>query len=282
MANKSKNPRYKEQGVKSVGGYAGRLENPPLKQPTTPFWNPGDLPSGNDIANWLNQQTSQWNYYGGYQGPPTPMPGAGDMPANPGAYPWNFTPAPPAPSNLGTGGIPVGTLPGIPSINPIQYGPSLPGQTIPQQYAPTNTGGGTPGNPNYEYWYDLQQNEEAWTPEQQAQYLAAFYGQTDEQGNLVGVGNPQWGDPYQVMPYWKYQQPTWIGGRTGGGSSMGSGRMSGRYYIPEQQVYKTQGGKPKASREGYKDAFGDDEENKGNNKNLSIPMWAGPLVNWRT
>jgi len=183
---------------------------------------------------------------------------------------------PPQPTNLGTGGVPTGTIPGIPSLNPVQYGP-------PQapQYAPTNTGGGTPGNPNYDYWYDLQQNQETWTPEQQAQYLAAFYGQKDEQGNLTGVGNPRWGDPYQVMPYWKYQQPTWIGGRTGGGSSMGSGRMSGRYYIPEQQVYKTPGGKPRASRDGYKDALGipEDEEVDGDNV---APMWTGQLVNWRT
>lgn len=271
---KSTNKNTAPKGVKA------RIINPQLDQPTTPFWNPSDLPSGNEIADWLNQQRSQWNYYGGYQGPPTPMPGPSDMPAaNIGAYSFSYNPtAPTTPASPTTPMLPgVGVVPSYP-----MYGPPVPGA---QTYAPVNTGadgGGSYGNPDYSYWVDLAKNQEQWTPEEQAAYLAQFYGQTDEQGNLIGVGNPRFGDPYQVMPYWKYDQPTWIGGREGGASSMGRGRLPSRYYIPKQEFYKTPGGRTYASRDGWEDAFGKDEKPAGNNNMKTIPAWVGPLVSWRT
>jgi len=217
-----------------------------------------------------------------------------DMPAaNIGAYPWAYSPG--APTNPAAAAQPVGGVDGgmlgqspviqasgSATLTPEQRA-LLGGAGTPQEYAEINTSWGTPGEPNYQYWYDLQQSDPTWDAEQQAQYLAAFYGQTDAQGNLTAVGNPRPGDPYQVMPYWKYNKPTWIGG-SNGKTSMGRGRRPGRYYIPEQQVYKTPGGDPMASREGYEDAlYGeqpeDDGKPKGNNK--IIPIWAGPLVNWR-
>lgn len=285
MANKKRSPRYKEQGVKSVGGYAGRLSNPPLNQPTTPFWNPGDLPSGNDIANWLNNQTSQWNYYGGYQGPPTPTPGAGDMYANPGAYPWNYSPPPATPTNIGTGGVPTYTpMPGVPSFSPVPSGP-------PQapEYAPTNTampsGGSAGGYQGYsdQDWY----RNYGWRSEyNEPAYIWNEDGTLSVNPNASGGAAspvPGWTSSYSRDFYANQplNNPTWIGGREGGASSMGRGRLPSRYYIPKQEFYKTKGGKTYASREGYEDALGipEDDNKKGNNN--MIPLWAGPLVNWR-
>lgn len=224
MANKSKNPRYKEQGVKSVS--SGRMPatgqfSPVIQTPNYPFVGP---------------------YLPEYMPSPIDTIPTFEMP-------------------------PMQT---VPAYDPIQYAPRT-----------TSDGGGSYGQPDYNYWYNMAQDQEQWTPEEQAAYLAQFYGQTDEQGNLTYVGNPRFGDPYQVMPYWKYDQPTWVGGREGGAMSKGGGRMPQRYYIPKQEFYKTPGGKTYASRDGWEDAFGKDEK-PANNRNESIPAWVGPLVNWRT
>ena len=228
----------------------------------------------------------------GYLEPYDPLTGlpTGQAPINPYIPQWQpYTmygpPMPPMPPAASA--TPTSAAPNVPPSGPATVDPYFirwQQQQAAQELAPKlSTGGsGSYGKPDYNYWYDMAQNQEQWTPEEQAAYLAQFYGQTDENGNLIGVGNPRWGDPYQVMPYWKYNQNTWVGGREGGASSKGGGRMPSRYYIPEQQFYKTPGGRTYASRDGYKDAFGEDENPPGNNKNLSIPAWVGPLVSWRT
>lgn len=268
-------------------GVKARMINPTLDQPTTPFWNPSDLPSGNDIANWLNQQRSQWNYYGGYQGPPTPMPPPSDMPAaNTGTYPFSYNPT--VPSTPTTPAAPTTAMPNtnVPPYQPYDTGnvnigdPGFYNQSLAPKLSTGAGGSGTIGSPDYNYWYNLAENQAQWTPEEQASYLAQFYGQKDANGNLIGVGNPRFGDPYQVMPYWKYDQPTWAGGRIGGASSVGHGRLPSRYYIPNQEVYKTPGGKAYASREGWEDALGKDKNKPAGNN--TFPAWVGPLVSWRT
>ena len=189
------------------------------------------------------------------------------------------TPTSAAPTLAGVGAIPEYPM----------YGPPLPGATTAQEYAPNMTtgGSGSYGNPDYNYWVNLAQKQEQWTPEEQAAYLAQFYGQTDEQGNLIGVGNPRWGDPYQVMPYWKYDQPTWIAGREGGASSMGRGRRPKSSYLPEQQQYMDADGnkwfeRPETDRRTRMQKFLDEQNPSGNNTSKTIPAWVGPLVSWRT
>jgi hypothetical protein len=137
-------------------------------------------------------------------------------------------------------------------------------------YAPNMTtgGSGSYGNPDYNYWYDMAQNQEQWTPEEQAAYLAQFYGQTDENGNLIGVGNPRWGDPYQVMPYWKYDDKLAI---TGGSNRR---TMSTRNWRTKNRWVNALEDKKEESKE--------DENPAGNNNMKTIPAWVGPLVSWRT
>ena len=226
----------------------------------------------------------------GYLEPYDPITGlpTGQAPVNPyipqiQPYPAYGPPLPSAttaaPTLAGVGAIPEYPM----------YGPPLPGATTAQEYAPNMTtgGSGSYGNPDYNYWVNLAQKQEQWTPEEQAAYLAQFYGQTDEQGNLIGVGNPRWGDPYQVMPYWKYDQPTWIAGREGGASSMGRGRRPKSSYLPEQQQYMDADGntyfeRPEMDKRSRWQKLLDEDNPSGNNTSKTIPAWVGPLVSWRT
>jgi hypothetical protein len=188
---------------------------------------------------------------------------------------------------------PVSAAPNVPPYNP-QPNPYALGAGVgnvpqAQEYAPNNTGipaGASGGYQGYSLddWYrDYGWRNEYETPA----YMWNEDGTLSVNPNATGgAAEPVlgWTSVYS-RDFYANQRPkeyTWVGGREGGASSKGGGRMPSRYYIPQQQFYKTPGGKTYASRDGYKDAFGEDENPPGNNKNLSIPAWVGPLVSWRT
>jgi len=114
-------------------------------------------------------------------------------------------------------------------------------------------------------WADLAADKERWSDIEQAEYLATYYGQYDDQGNLIGVDNPRPGDPYQVYPYWKHKK--------------------------DRQ-------RPKKRKAAPSDPFSFKNRQRPNNTNKhrgappdnmtttteggNLPAWAGDLVSWRT
>lgn len=119
-------------------------------------------------------------------------------------------------------------------------------------------------------WADLAADKERWSDIEQAAYLATYYGEYDENGNLIGVDNPRPGDPYQVYPYWKHQ------------------RFSSASYGPDGQKRKA------APQDPY--SFRNRQRPNNTNKHRgappdnmtttteggNLPAWAGDLVSWRT
>ncbi len=287
-------------------GVAPKLRNPTLDQPTTPFWNPSDFPSGNDIANYLNQQRSQWNYYSGNQGVPsvpTPMPEPSDMPAaNVGAYPWMYNPASPT-----TPALPVTYPAATPMYDPYDTGnvnigdPNFYLQTAPEGYAPSMTTGNVPAGGSYADWQEWNRQMKASDPywnyynPYNSQY--AWQWDPDAPGTLMAGADPRsqegfpwhealnipWSSSYAPEFYKNLapKQYQWLSGSSNGGTMASAGwRRPGRYYIPDQRVTRagpdgpvTAERPPRPSRRG---------DNDGNNQNLSIPAWVGPLVSWRT
>jgi len=251
MANKSRNPRYKEQGAKSTKPVTGGSFDPVL---------PGFRPS--PILD-----------YPAYQGPYI-YPQGGQPPIQSSPYnPWGSTPgaSTPAPSTPATGTpynswayVPgystpaTGTpMPGVPSINPVPYGP-------PQapEYAPLLTNGsgyyGYATDPEYNWRGEYYEPAYQWTPS--GELVDNPYAPEGAAAMDYDSQGRPWSSVYSKDFYANQSRnlPTWIAGRTGGGWSMGRGRMPGRYYIPNQE-----------------------DKPKGNNNNNIIPLWAGPLVNWR-
>lgn len=140
-------------------------------------------------------------------------------------------------------------------------------------------------DPNHSY-YNPYNTPYAWqwNPNVPGTLIAGADPRSQEGVPWQDALNIPWSSSY-APEYYKNQrakQYTWVGGRTGGASSKGTGRMPSRYYIPQQEFYKTPGGKTYVSRDGWEDAFGKDENPPGNNRNVSIPAWVGPLVSWRT
>ena len=200
-----------------------------------------------------------------------PVPGPGYWDFN---VPLGYNPdgspvtAPGINPNLASPAAPTSAAPNIPPYNPQPNPYSLGAGAGNEPYAPVNTGvggSGSPGHPDYDYWYKLSKDED-WSAEEQAAYLAQFYGQTDEYGNLIAVGNPRWGDPYQVFPYWKYNKPT---------SVTGGSYKRPMYNGKEPREHEYRG----LERDEYgrwvvpanKDKIGSE-----------LPAWVGPLVSWRT
>ena len=115
-----------------------------------------------------------------------------------------------------------------------------------------------------EFWAGMaNQDQSGWTPEQQAAYIATYYGEN---------GTPRPGDPYQVYPYWKHQ------------------RFSSASYGPDGQKRKAAPQDPYSfkSRQGvnntnkYRTPPPDGMATQQQPGLGSIPAWAGDLVSWRT
>lgn len=96
----------------------------------------------------------------------------------------------------------------------------------------------------------------------------------------------EWSSSYHPL-YYQNQTPSslqWLAGSSNGGTMGSRGwRRPGRYYIPEQQVTRLGPNGPiTAERPPNPKRRGEEEESKGNNRNVSIPAWVGSLVSWRT
>ena len=165
---------------------------------------------------------------------------------------------------------------GAPGDTPVTSTPAMGQPSLPENY-------------QYPYWaekyndapaYAWKKNPETGDIELQPNEYAAPGAPPPEEG---------WTSAYSKAFYTTQSrnQPTWIGGREGGASSMGRGRRPGRYYIPEQQVKMDANGnvwaeRPEYDRRSRMQKFLDkiEEDKPAGNNNMKV-IQAGPNVNWR-
>ena len=126
-------------------------------------------------------------------------------------------------------------------------------------------------------WADLAADKERWSDIEQAEYLATYYGEYDENGNLIGVDNPRPGDPYQVYPYWKHDKDNVYGlaGRGGKVTQLQYGKSQPDWV----RKLKPNPLKPTDTNKTYDNSLLD---NLPTTPGGNLPAWAGDLVSWRT
>lgn len=283
----------------------GVKASPTLDQPTTPFWNPSDLPSGNDIANWLNQQRSQWNYYG-YQGTPTPtvdpyftrwqQQQPANVPPAATAAPTTPTAAPTTPTNVGGGQSGL-----VPWVNPATGRVEMP--PAGDGYAKNLTTGNVPVGNSYADWRawnkQMETSDPNWSYYNPYTSQYAWQWNPKEPGTLMAGADPrsQEGVPWHEelnIPWSSSYAPEFYATqprKPKGIKNRGAWRTKDTGIPVGWSPYKTQhmdaNGKwqferPETDRRTRMQKFLDEQNPSGNNTLKTIPAWVGPLVSWRT
>ena len=270
-------------------GVKARMINPTLDQPTTPFWNPSDSPSGNDIANWLNQQRSQWNYYG-YQGTPTPtvdpyftrwqQQQPANVPPAATAAPTTPTAAPNVPPYVGGGQSGL-----VPWVNPATGRVEMP--PAGDGYAKNLTTGNVPAGGYQGYSLDDLYRDYGWRNE----YETPAY-MWNEDGTLSVNPSATGGAAEPVLGWTSvYSRDFYANQRRKPKENRGAWRTKDTGIPVGWSPYKTQymdadGNKwferPETDRRTRMQKFLDEQNPSGNNTLKTIPAWVGPLVSWRT
>lgn len=118
-----------------------------------------------------------------------------------------------------------------------------------------------------EFWAGMT-DQYGWTPEQQAAYIATYYGEN---------GAPRPGDPYQVYPYWKHDKDNVYGlaGRGGKVTQLQYGKSQPDWV----RKLKPNPLKPTDTNKTYDNSLLD---NLPTTPGGNLPAWAGDLVSWRT
>lgn len=177
-----------------------------------------------------------------------------------------------------TGEVPLGTENAV-EAQPTSQGVIPPGQRAMQQYAQKLVGGnagfGSSAVPIWQqtkeeqqvtnqFWNEMaNQDQQGWTPEQQAAYIATYYGEN---------GTPRPGDPYQVYPYWKHQRFTT--------ASYGADGQKRKAVPRDPYSFKSRQGVNNTNK--YRTPPPDGMATQQQPGLGSIPAWAGDLVSWRT